>query len=304
MKFTNISGLPKALANALMQDSYDLKGIPDRIMSVTTIISPPKIKTLQLRHWDEVEEDVSERQWTLFGSAVHSVLEHANDKSEMLTEERWYMNTRTWQVVTTLGVTDWDANDIILSGKFDVYDYETYELFDFKFISAWSWILEKKPKPEWEAQLNINAMALKSLGFPVKSLSIIAIFRDWAKRMAFDNPDMKSMMAIPVRIWREEELRDFILNRVIQHKLARNSSDDIIPECTQEERWAKPDVWAIMKEGRKSSVKNHDTREGAEAHLRTLGTGHKIEHRKGGDIRCADYCNVNRWCHYFKGLEE
>lgn len=78
MSFTNVHDLPQALVRAIENDPYsgttDLKA---RRVSVTRLIAPPQIVKLQQEHPD-IEEDVSERLWSLLGSAVHAIIERAS----------------------------------------------------------------------------------------------------------------------------------------------------------------------------------------------------------------------------------
>ena len=84
MKFSNDYNLPQALADALTLDTYDHQ--TDNIYSVSTLIAPPKITILRKRHFEEIEEDVSESCWRLFGSAVHEVLARAVSKDRLTKE--------------------------------------------------------------------------------------------------------------------------------------------------------------------------------------------------------------------------
>ena len=74
------------------------------------------------------------------------------------------------------------------------------------------------------------------------------------------------------------------MKKVFQYELFSSTEDDQIPECTEQERWAKKDVFAVKKEGRKTAVKLFDTQEEAEAKIAELGKGHYLEIRKGESI--------------------
>lgn len=63
--------------------------------------------------------------------------------------------------------------------------------------------------------------------------------------------------------------------------------------CTDEERWHKPDKWAVKKPGNKRALKLHDTREAAMAHA---GTTLEVEYRPGEDTKCLKYCSVAQFC--------
>ena len=72
MKLTNKHNLPQTFVNVLKRPTYS-KGRAN--LSVTQLINSPKIVALTQRFQDELEEDVSDMVWSLFGSAVHAVLE-------------------------------------------------------------------------------------------------------------------------------------------------------------------------------------------------------------------------------------
>ena len=79
-------------------------------------------------------------------------------------------------------------------------------------------------------------------------------------------------------------------------------TDDDLPACTPEERWHKEDTYAVMKEGRKSAVRVFKTHGDAQAYIdsKMLDNKHSIVKREGTDNRCENYCNVNKWCPYYK----
>jgi hypothetical protein len=161
---------------------------------------------------------------------------------------------------------------------------------DYKITSTWSVL--GKTKLEWEYQLNLlRLLALRS-GIEVDTLRIIAILRDWSKMKARTDKDYPQAQVVPVEIpvWPIAVAEQFMEARVRAHQ------DPNPPPCTDEERWKEPDVWAVMKVGRKSAVKLHDTESAAAAHAADLGKGHSIAHRPGGYRRCADYCSVSHAC--------
>ena len=91
MKLTNKHNLPEAIYNAVKNDPYRKQGH----ITVTTLINPPRIRALEQRHADELEEDVSDRLWSLLGQAVHVVLERAG-ADNVLQEERLGTQVNGW----------------------------------------------------------------------------------------------------------------------------------------------------------------------------------------------------------------
>jgi hypothetical protein len=95
-------------------------------------------------------------------------------------------------------------------------------------------------------------------------------------------------------MWSADEAWEFLRTRVIIHKQARVK----LPECTREERWARADQFALMKQGGKRAVKLYDTLADAASHASTSPELY-VEPRPGESIRCAAYCSVSRFCSQF-----
>jgi hypothetical protein len=306
MIFTNKYSLPQSVFNALTIDSYDLSNKPGNIFSVTDIINSPKIKILEERHNDEINVDISERMWMLLGTACHYIIEQASSKDD-LAEERWYLDINTLFVYTAaIGVPaiecSWYKKDsVYLSGKFDLYIPDDKKVSDYKITTVWSWVIEKKMKPEHEAQLNLNGFALRQLQFPVEKVSIMAFFRDWSKSKSKGSyPDLEvPMKEIQGEVWNDFKCIKYIKDRINLHLECRELPDDEIPICSEKERWTKSSKYAIMKEGRKTAVKLYDEPITSEI-LESYGPKHYIEERPGEDTRCIDYCSACEFCNYYK----
>ena len=73
--FTNRAELPQAIVDAVKNDSYS-KGEAD--ISVTELLLLPRLAALREKHANEIVEDESDRIWSLFGQAMHTVLERVN----------------------------------------------------------------------------------------------------------------------------------------------------------------------------------------------------------------------------------
>lgn len=287
MKLTNNLGLPEAIVRAVSNDDYD-RGKSD--FTVTELISPPQLVALRRLHSDEIIEDVSDRIWILLGKSIHAILESAGDNE--LKEERLY---------TTI-------NGVCVGGQFDrlALRHSHYGaklvLSDYKLTSAWSVI--GKVKADWVNQLNLLAHLVREEGLAVGHLEIVAILRDWSRSSAQKSDDYpeRNVVVVPVPLWGNEKCEAYLQERVSLHVTAR---EGVYPECTPEERWERPSVWAIKKAGRKSAIKGglHDTQESAEKHLAELGAGHSIEYRQGRSVRCSDgHCPVKNWCKQYAAM--
>ena len=94
--FTNIHNLPDPVVAALSADKYN-SGLVNS--SVTTLIDSPQVKILSRKHKDDISIDVSERLWSVLGTAVHNMFEDYAD-GEYLSEERLYTEVKGWKILT------------------------------------------------------------------------------------------------------------------------------------------------------------------------------------------------------------
>lgn len=280
---TNRLGLPRAVVAAVENDPYT-RGSSD--ISVTQLVQPPFQR--KLRTETEIIEDVSDRIWSLVGQVGHGIVERAypdayTEDCKKLTPAEAY---KKYGVVAERRLF-MPVNNWIVSGQFDVI--EDGRLEDYKFTSVWSVIGETKP--EWIAQLNLLRILAKHEGIKVDKLGILAVLRDWAKGKAngADYPKHQ-IQRIDIPVWSDDQAEAYLFDRVLAHQSANPSV------CTDEERWKRADVFAVMKVGRKSAVKLHDSFEDADAHATQLGAGHSVVKRPGGYGRCQDYCNVSHVC--------
>lgn len=256
-------------------------------MSVTQLISPPRIVLLQNLNADNIEVDVTDRIPALFGTAVHKIVEKgAKDVPGCIVEERMFATINGWKVS---GAVDLQIEN----------DDGTWEINDYKVTSVYSVMSHK---PEWEQQLNCYAyFAYKTHGRVVTKLKIIAILRDWQRKTAQVKPDypQSQVCVVDITLWPLAQQEAYITERVLLHQSAQKRVDngESPPYCEDKERWVRGETWAVMKEGRKSAVKLHDSKEAADESIASLGGGHYVEHRPGEPIRCSgNFCLVSSWC--------
>jgi len=284
MKITNKYNIPDTIVRAVKNDPYKYTGN----ISVTQLIKSPRQRWLEIRHSDEIEVDVVDRLWSLLGQAVHYILEKAVDKhSEQIAEER---------VSATLG--GWTV-----SGQADLWTAPA-KLEDYKVTSVWSYILGGKI--EWEQQLNMLAYLYRSIGFPVEQAQIVAIFRDWSRKKAEVNREYPStpVKIIPVKLWSNEEVEEYMLERIKVHKEAESVPDDELPFCTEHEKWQKPNTWAVMKNKNKRATRVFESKEEAENYIadiqpRDPKNKYHIVFRPGEPTRCLHYCPARPFCNQY-----
>lgn len=258
---------------------------PDRI-SVTELIQPPQIRALSRKHDSSLSEDASDRIWSLLGTLLHGALEqNAQGLKNLISEGELSTRVLEWNVVG-----HYDLSEMLLDGEL---------LTDYKLTSVWA--VKEGVKPEWVAQLNLYAELLRRSARPVSALQLVAIGRDWSLQKArFDSQyPQQQVKVFPVPLWTPEEATEYLESRVRLHQYA--AWYDKWPECSEEERWARPTQWALMKKGQKRAVKLYDSYAAAE---RNRGAAHFIQERPGESVRCASYCHVSSFCPQWAKLNQ
>ena len=285
MIITNKLNLPQPFVDAAKTEyTYT----PKRY-SVTSLIKGVREAVLQHRHDQETEQDASEMVWLIFGKAVHSVLENAADTPGIQAELR----------------LEKDMGDgYTLSGICDIYNAETQTVSDYKTASVWKVLFDDWA--DYEKQLAIYAWLLNETGRPCYHAEIVALLKDHSKTEASrraDYPQLpvfkKTFDFTPEYL---EEVGKMVEENFAAIKYAETLEDYDLPLCEEEERWHKPDKWAVKKPGVKKAVRVYETREEAIAHAD--GTNLEIEYRPGEDTKCKNYCSVAPFCDHGRLIKE
>ena len=283
MKITNNADLPEAFVNFVSNVRHNAP----KTISATTLLQGDKQIILTDRHFDEIEEDAADRVWASFGTAFHLLMEKQNDNS--FKEEAFEVSIADWKV----------------TGKVDSYDLENEILVDWKTASVWKVIYGDFE--DWKKQGLTYAWLMKQNGLNVKKCCFIAFLKDHSKTEAKRKPDypQKPVYKYEFEVTEEllKETENRIKNKVLSVSMNYEKADDEICPCTDEERWATSDKFAVMKEGRKTAVRVFDKLEDAEEFARSLDKSHYIETRKGESKRCLDYCPCAAFCNFYKGLQ-
>lgn len=298
-KLVDSNGLPDALLAALLNTRYD-KGDAD--YSITELISPPRVRALQIRHDDEVVEEAAERIYAFLGTTVHGLLEgavkwlagdEATDAKEVVEKKHGLVFEKRFFR---------ELNGKVVSGQLDMFDKNIGIIEDYKLCSVWA--VMGDTKEDWVQQMNGYRWLLHA-AYPdiaVKQAKIRAIMRDWSKREAQykEGYPKYQIETLTINLDPVEKTEEWLLERLAAHEFARSrEKDGDIPLCTPEERWAKPERWAVEKAGRTTALRVLDTQAEAMAWLnknQKPGEVLSIKHRPGQNTRCLDYCNVARWC--------
>jgi hypothetical protein len=284
MKISNKNNLPDVLVRAIEANWYSGHG-EQRFASVTELLKPTKLAILGRRYGKEIAQDASDMIWTMMGSAMHKVLEAGEDMNS-LAEERIAVK----------------IDEALITGGVDFY--EDGVITDFKFTTVWSYHSASR-KREWEKQLNMYAYLYRSMGFEVNALQVVAIFRDWSKRRCEAEANYpKQVETIEIPLWDEQQTLAFMRSRIADLRAAAELPDDLIPECSREERWQSETQYAVFKADGKRALRVFTSRDEADAYIREHKDAAQLQIviREEAAKRCLDYCPVKDYCHYYRGL--
>ena len=287
MKLTNNYNLPETFINVIKRPQYS-RGKAQ--ISVTEILNSPRIVQLRQKHMEEITEDAADMVWSLFGSAVHNILQHGKGDNHIV-EERLHIDFNGWHISGALDLQEVTPNGIGIR--------------DYKVTSAWAVQQDKK---EWVDQLNLYAWLVEKVKFTkVTDLQIIGIVRDWSRRDAGvkEGYPQAPIVTLNIPLWPMEEREKFVEERLNKHNeavFAMGMGDDV-EECTPEEMWEKPTVYAVRKIGGVRAKSLHGVKEKAEEELEKLNAkkaDYEIDVREGGRTRCEGFCQVSPFCDQYK----
>jgi hypothetical protein len=283
MKLTNKFNLPETFVNVIKRPQYS-RGSSE--ISVTEILSPPQLVLLRRQHADDIEQDAADMVWSLFGSAVHNILEHGKDDHHIV-EERLFTTFEGWSISGAIDLQK------LIDGKVLIADY--------KVTSAWA---VQQEKQEWIDQLNLYAWLVERVkGDTVSGLQIIGIVRDWSRREAAlkDTYPQAPIVTLDIPLWSFEDREEFVRRRLTLHNEANFAAvSGDMPDCTSEEMWEKKTTYAVMKEGGKRAKKVFDVKDDAITFLVQQKDAHYVETREGGRTRCESFCQVAPFCKQYQ----
>lgn len=284
MILTNKHRLPFAFENFERAHPYD-PGKSD--ISVTTLIDSPQITRLKSKHKDTLTEDVSDRIFSILGTAVHTILESAA-ADDCTVEERLYAN---W--------AEDGQDDIIIGGQIDLQSPHPdggIILSDYKTTSAMTIQYNPDGKEEWTNQLNCYAALARINKIDVRSIEVIAVLRDWNRRSAERNHNypQQAVIRVPMELWSQDTAEQYIEERLAIHA-------DETAECTDAERWkraSKIKAYQLDRNGimRRRATKAFDTRTEAETFALDNPDISLLVEDPPVYTRCEKYCAVSEFC--------
>lgn len=288
MKITNKLNLPDMLQRAVEKE-YTYR---DKRYSITSLLDPDRVLMLKRRYNDEIEQDVSECIWMLFGTVTHYVLETGIEcrENEYVEEHLEY--------TFPSGYT--------LSGIIDhVEDY----IDDYKTTSVWT-IIYGSNNEHWKKQLQMGAyLHYKEHGNWISKGRIIAILKDWNKKDVKDNYPELPVHVLEFDLGTPEEIEEWIVKRFKRIEYLEKLSDLDLPLCSLEERFNTGDKYAVKKKTNKTAFRVFDTLDEARELLIELEMKYpnvyEIEERIGEDKKCKNYCSCCKFCtHYIEHYDE
>ncbi len=297
MNITNALNLPQPFVDAVTNDYR----YHDKRYSVTAILKGTREAILQRRHDAEITSDVADMVWAIFGTAVHSILESGEESRTQIKENKLVVDL---------------PNGYQLSGIFDLYDDATGTVTDYKTASVWKikfgcWN-DWKPKgngefDDWRKQTLVYCWMLRQIGFDAKRGEIVALLKDHSKTKAKRNEHP------PLPVWQigwdftDEDFawaEKFIAEKFAEIERSEQLTDEELPLCSKEQRWTRNEKYAVMKEGVQRAKKLLDSEQDAEEYAAHLNATEKgtfyVEHRKGEDPKCQDYCSACEFCAYWQ----
>jgi hypothetical protein len=171
---------------------------------------------------------------------------------------------------------------------------------DVKSTSTWKYILGDGL--EYIKQMSIYKWLNPTL---IESINgwIFSIFTDWSKaesRRKSDYPQDRIQSKEYV-LMDDKTTHEFIHNKTIALRALESVPDDMLPDCTPEERWEKKTVWKYYKgASRDRSTKNFDN--ATDAYNAVASGGGTVVEVKGESTGCK-YCSVQNLCKQYAELK-
>jgi hypothetical protein len=181
-----------------------------------------------------------------------------------------------------------DGEKISVSGQVDLIENKC--VTDYKNTSG----LQEKVKREHYLQANMNAYLAEVNGIEVIHISVVYIDRTWSHlRSTVDPSYPQTPFRHFIHPYERQLAIDTFASTVRDHHEASLGKPR---DCTSEEQWSKPDVFALMKVGAKRASKCFDSY--AEASTEKKSDQY-IEVRKGSKTFCLSFCNLKHLCPQF-----
>ena len=307
---TNKEDIPLTLAVWAVDDDYDYVN-QENYISVTQLIKPIKQIILGMRVTDE-DTDVSDLINAALGTSIHSGIEKAwkfnykknlkslgysdelinkikiNPKKEDLknTDIPIYIEQRN-----TIKVDDYT-----IGGKFDMVADGI--LYDNKSTSVYTWIYGGRDK-DYCLQGSLYKLINKDI-IKEDFIRINYIFTDWQKSAAAQNKKypLNRLVCKDIPLLSLEETKKFIEDKIKQIKIYKDSPEEKLPRCTDEDLWRAEPKYKYYADPTKTSgrsTKNFTSLQ--EANEYKLAKGNKgVVIVVPGEVKRCMYCRAYNIC--------
>jgi len=283
IRWTNKLNIPEPIALAVQR--IESKYSPGHADFTTTELTKPPRPAAILRGLAERGEqlvvDVSDRVYTMMGSAIHYVLEETfSDSDSHITEARHYR-----EII-------FERNGYIIGGQIDLYDLESKRLWDWKGTKFRTF---RDGVPiQYQAQLNINAWILRAQGWHPETLVSGGIWRDYSAITCEFKAPHSPAGGYPVALWTDEKVEEYLRERIRVHLEARQR----LPLCTDEERWKDPAKYAVHSKMAKKAKRLLNSPREAEDWIAAQKSpkGLYIVERQAEPTMCMYYCDARDVC--------
>ncbi|MFH1664904.1 MAG: hypothetical protein ABIA77_02035, partial [Candidatus Omnitrophota bacterium] len=266
MKIINDLGMPDHAFKAICLRMGRLEPPKLDYIGVSALMGAPLPRYLHARYWHQLEVKASETMNALQGQMGHLLF----DKVETETETEIHLKVE-FEGARIMGIADY-------------YDPKLLTLGDAKFKQVNAVTAGTiRGTADLETQLNIYCWMARKMGYDVQHLQGDIYINGWTVYKAYgDSAYPKApYLKLSIPIWEENFTANYVRERIRVHdtravnllnKLGAGNiyAADIhlltdmdaamfeIPVCTDEERFAQPTKWAVMKEGQKKAVKLFD----------------------------------------------
>ena len=331
MNITNRNDIPLGLAVWLVHDEYDYIKEPNYI-SVTSLMKPLRHIILPPRVPKELQQsDVEDFVARAMGHSLHDSIEKAwkkghkrslklmgypdsaidriliNPTPEQLAAVEnpipVYLEQRAFRKITINGVT------YTIGGKFDMA--ADYILHDNKSTTSYTWLYgtrddEHKLQGSLYRWLDKDGYTDSACTQPIIAnrikedfIRINYIFTDWQKMSAKQNPKYPQSRILykDIPLMSDEEIETWVKWKIGLVERYKNTPENQLPECTDEELWRSSPVYKYYVDPTKTdgkSTKNFENPVEARQHLSEKGKGIVIT--VPGEVKRCGYCSAFPVC--------
>ena len=312
-KISNNANIPLALAVWAVNDDYDYQPDPD-YFSVTSLLKPIKQIVLSRRVPPELETaDVEDYVASALGSSIHAGIEKAwkeNYKKNL--KALGYSDSLINRVKINPEPEELQPDTIpiymeqrhfkkfrgfTIGGKYDLVAEGI--LHDNKSTSAYTYVFGGKDE-DYKLQGSFYRWLCPDK-ITEDFIRINFIFTDWQKTQAKrdENYPQHRLISKDIPLYSLEETEQIITGKLELIRKYRNSPEEDIPECTDEDLWRSPTKYKYYSNPEKTdgrSTKNFDSLEEAHNYLRNEKFGKGIIITVPGEVKRCLYCSAAPIC--------